>query len=374
MHTTNTMKSSIDERLASAEEDLLHAAATGGTALVKFHDSWAALLLDMEHEVQTSGISENIMNTRSATATRLLLLSEQLFEFQVVADDMSSKLHDELEIIFSRVNVNAASDDSTYSIAQGDSPPTPSPSPNPPPDRSFFEQYPRAGPSSPPYIELAYKWLLNNLHNPYPTKGVKDSLSSKAGCNRSSIDAWFIDVRKRIGWNCLRKQQFSNKRVEIVDAATRFFIQQDSSRILDPNLGPEFVAIENAAKDLYAGRYGQSTLAAQLDSAVKDMTPEMKAQARAEERHRRQEVREAKDRAMKDAQVASYPSPNCSPSGTPEPVLPLDEPDLSVVHPMSATGRKRASSSQGSPVWHSELSLERPDKRLRCDIETPLLK
>ncbi|PPQ71473.1 hypothetical protein CVT26_011252 [Gymnopilus dilepis] len=118
----------------------------------------------------------------------------------------------------------------------------------------------------PSYIKLSYEWLLSNLHNPYPSKDTKKQIARKSKCSVRDIDAWFIDARKRIGWNTLRRRKFSNKQENIVAAATRFFkpsastFADDASATLMSEMNPfeayhaDFVAMENATRSLYSGR------------------------------------------------------------------------------------------------------------------------
>nr|AAB22022.1 A42 mating-type factor beta 4-1 gene product [Coprinus cinereus, Peptide Partial, 44 aa] [Coprinopsis cinerea] len=44
-------------------------------------------------------------------------------------------------------------------------------------------------------------WLKDNWYNPYPSPQVRSSIAKQTGASRKDIDAWFIDARKRIGWN-----------------------------------------------------------------------------------------------------------------------------------------------------------------------------
>lgn len=142
----------------------------------------------------------------------------------------------------------------------------------------------------------------------------------------------------------------------------RFFGEHDPSRPLDENIQFQFLAIEMRARELYAEKFSESILATKLDVAVKDMTPERKAQAKADNMRRKQLARAAQDRGLEGAQAASsYPSPHRSLSGTPEPLLPSDEPGFSIVPPVCVAGRKRS----GSPESDSELSLNQLNKRSR---------
>lgn len=221
--------------------------------------------------------------------------------------------------------------------------------------------------SIPPYIQPAYSWLLNNLHNPYPSKHIRAAISLETKSDRKHIDSWFVDARKRMGWKTLAKKHFSNKRTDIIDAATRFFVQEDSKRPLDPNLELEFAAIETSAKDLYSDKFSETLLAAKLDVAVKDMTPEMKTQARENEKRRRQEEKvEQAERSMRD--VSAYPSPDRSSNCTPEPSLLSPSPsasDEASRAPSEPPARNKRRLSSVSP--DDIEAVHHPSKRYQLD-------
>jgi hypothetical protein len=117
--------------------------------------------------------------------------------------------------------------------------------------------------SLPPYIAPAYQWLMENLHCPYPTVAKKDSLAKRSGTGRKAVDAWFIDVRKRIGWSSLRKSRYQGKKKEIIRDATKFF---QEGKHVDAAL--EFASIHGAAKELYSGKLGHSMLAARIGALI----------------------------------------------------------------------------------------------------------
>ena len=187
------------------------------------------------------------------------------------------------------------------------------------------------------------------------------------------IDAWFVDARKRIGWNALRKTHFCNKRVDIVDAATRFFVQGDSKPSLDPNIPLQFVAIETRAKELYSDKFTESVLATKLDVAVKDMTPEMKARAKENQRRRRQEekIKQTEHSARDVIATSSYPSPDRSPHRTPEPSLPIPSSEADVQSPSETrvTNKRRSL----SPVQTDLGTVEPPSKRHRSALSSLFL-
>ncbi|KAG6910541.1 hypothetical protein DXG01_009960 [Tephrocybe rancida] len=83
------------------------------------------------------------------------------------------------------------------------------------------------------------------------------------------------NARGRIGWTALREAHFGNKRADIVDAAKRSFVQFDEAGPLGSTLELEFMQVEFTLKNLYTDKFKETTIAAKLDVAVKDLTPEM---------------------------------------------------------------------------------------------------
>nr|pir a 1-2 protein - inky cap (Coprinus cinereus) [Coprinopsis cinerea] len=45
----------------------------------------------------------------------------------------------------------------------------------------------------------AVGWLYQNLHNPYPSPQVRESIATKSKSPRKDVDNWFVDARRRIG-------------------------------------------------------------------------------------------------------------------------------------------------------------------------------
>ncbi|KAG6817758.1 hypothetical protein H0H87_004549 [Tephrocybe sp. NHM501043] len=267
----------------------------------------------------------------------LSLFNECLLDFQNTAQSLTSTLYGELEAIFSHINI--------HDISPSHKAPKTS-------SRSSSKSCKFRDST---YIEPAYNWLLTNIHNPYPSKASLSKIAHKAKSDVKSVEAWFVDARSRIGWTILRKTQFGNKQADIVDAAKRFFVQPDERRPLGEALEMEFTQVEVATKSLYADKFEQTTLAAKLDVAVKDLTPEMKEQARQEALKRRQTA-------------SSYPSPLRSPARSPEPVefSPLEQ-DLELYTTLPDAIFKRKCRSV-SPEADDNTSTNRPAKRTSRNI------
>jgi len=109
-----------------------------------------------------------------------------------------------------------------------------------------------------------------NLHHPYPPKEVKKAISKRWNIPVKDIDAWFVDIRRRIGWNRIRKTHFSNKQDKIIAAAKRFFTPTALTGFsADPNFSvdedfeicvPLFLQMEEEAKRIYCDMYPTEVL------------------------------------------------------------------------------------------------------------------
>nr|AAD33332.1 mating-type protein beta 1 [Coprinopsis cinerea]AAD33333.1 mating-type protein beta 1 [Coprinopsis cinerea]AAD33334.1 mating-type protein beta 1 [Coprinopsis cinerea]AAD33335.1 mating-type protein beta 1 [Coprinopsis cinerea]AAD33336.1 mating-type protein beta 1 [Coprinopsis cinerea] len=172
---------------------------------------------------------------------------------------------------------------------------------------------------TPSYIEPCARWLKNNCHNPYPSSQMRAEIAVETGASTKDIDAWFIDARKRIGWNDLRRKHFGNKRVKILQAASVFFNMElvpSESDVLDPHIEGEFAAILGRATALYDQKFAQSKLADKLDVAVRDMTPTLKEQLKNEKARKREKERGS--RTNSERARHAYPSPERSPASVAE--------------------------------------------------------
>ena len=216
----------------------------------------------------------------------------------------------------------------------------------------------------PPYIRSAYTWLLKNLHNPYPSKEKKATIAEESGSSPKDIDNWFINVRRRIGWNKLRTKHFENKRSKIVNAATRFFkevpraLYPDTTHIsgIDPrtNYDSEFKSIENCARDLYPEKLFETPLATKLDESGRDLMLEANV-------HAQVGCSEVQGRAEGLQPLYAYPTPEPSPELSPV----LSAASLPIQDITPASSRKRRNSDRDFPELDIEDRCDKPQKRCR---------
>nr|AOC97530.1 HD1 protein [Volvariella volvacea] len=226
------MEDTIRTRLMTADLDLLKAFEDNGDSLEEFAESWTSLVRDVDSARLNGTLSPSLNDLASVVASRIALLSQSFHDLHADTEALESHFSSEIASI----------------LAEG----TGTPPPYSPSHQSHHSLY----------VESAYRWLVDNLHNPYPSKQLRVHLAKKSGSAVKDIDSWFTDVRRRIGWNYLRRDAFSNKRSSIVNAATRFYLDKDCDS-LSADIQAKFIAIRQATLNLY-NKFGCTSLVSQL--------------------------------------------------------------------------------------------------------------
>ncbi|KAG2062302.1 mating-type protein [Suillus hirtellus] len=362
------MDKDIRQRLQKAEDSLLDSISRGGDSLASFESSWNLLHADFSRCASAGELSDDTISLASLVSSRIVIITNCFSVIHKTHEELHSQLIDGMGSILDglrRVSISPSMP--TAQMAQS------------------------AESSLPPFIEPAYKWLLANIHNPYPSSDTKANIASSSGCPMNSVAAWFISARRRIGWTMICRRHFNNCRADTVDAASRALVKEDPTRVLPPAIFHDFQQMKAATQDLYASTFTKSALAGDLDAVVKDMTEEDRLQLEREkkeraqkEKKRREEEKElrktqrALDRQAQKAHTAfaSYPSPEHSRSPSPVPTLEESWTDESEDEedfiPSVLAGRKRRASVSSESTAHRQFSCaDSPMKRLRSGAKVP---
>ena len=233
----------IHDRLARAEDQFFE--AISNDSLARFQENWTQLLDDIAAAAEVEHLSECIQVHADTVAMRIEMIAKGFSELSVKSQELTQSLLQNVEEVLGKGNLFES--------------------------RNTTEDHPPAS-SLPSYVPTAYAWIVENLHCPYPSAAMRDSLSKESGSSRKCIDAWFTDARKRIGWNALRKSRFSGKKHEIIRAAGLYFYGE----VVDDSLALEFASIRMAAKELYGDKMclnlpdSQPILCSESSIAVKD--------------------------------------------------------------------------------------------------------
>nr|WDY60852.1 HD MAT HD1 protein [Suillus americanus] len=363
------MEKDIRQRFQQAEEALIDSISRGDVSLMSFDSYWNSLHADYSRCVSAGELSDDTISVAHVVASRIAVITSCFFDFYKTEEELRKQNLDDVGSILdglTRVTIS-------------------------PPSILTAQNAQSLESSLPPFIEPAYKWLLANVHNPYPTSDTKANIASSSGCSMNSVAAWFISARRRIGWTTICRRHFNNCRADTVDAASRALVKEDPSRVLTPAIFHDFQQMKAATQDLYASTFTKSALAGDLDAVIKDMTEEdrvrlereKKEHAQEEKKQRKEEkemrkIQRALERQAQKMHLAltSYPSP--SNSRTPSPVPTLEESwtaeseDEDDFIPLVLAGRKRRASVSSESIDHRQSSCtDRPMKRLRSSAKIP---
>ncbi|KAK7465370.1 hypothetical protein VKT23_005348 [Stygiomarasmius scandens] len=170
----------FNARLLSSFDDLF--VANRDSTLHLFRSQWDQLCSDL---MTSPSLNKDTGRLAYGVATQVEVLCQVFLDLEVSADEAKRRLADATTVEALHRNDQATS---------------------PPPTR---------------YVKQAHDWLLDNLHNPFPSTSVRDEIGASVGSSRKSMDNWFIDARKYIGWNTLR-QKFKTRK-QMIEEATRYF-------------------------------------------------------------------------------------------------------------------------------------------------------
>jgi Homeobox KN domain/C-terminal domain of homeodomain 1/Mating-type protein beta 1 len=366
-----SMSTPIRQRLLSAEHDVLDALSEDLSTLENFYLIWETLFEDFKLAVELDSVDDETMELAYTISSRVHILLEGYLDLSRRSQELKLDLGSKLENIFEQLSITNIAPSTESRITSSSHPEITVPQPFP----ASILPATDASSSVSSYIASAHKWLLKNLHNPYPSNEVKESLSQSTGASLKQINAWFINIRRRIGWTALSRKHFDGSHTETIDAAYRAFVKEDPKRPLLYTVSSEFEALKVAADDLYSDKLRKSVLAGKLDTAVKDMTDEDRVKRGrrktklAEDEKRRQDSERASrkqeradNKAFKSSARFFYPSPDRSSYGSPEPSPSptQEEEEEDLAPPERVAGRKRRQESE------EVQEVDKPNKRFRC--------
>ena len=359
----------LSQTLYFAESDFLTALESGAKILASWHQTWSALPDDLSSASENGTACNEISSLVHFVASRISNIASCYLDVKHEEESFASQLRNDCDAMLHQMNaLNLNTQPKSLHPDSTTRPPAFPPT-----------QTQNAEISSSPCLPPAYQWLLDNLHNPYPSAEVKARIAVASSCQVSSINSWFINARRRIGWTTLCRERFSNCRADMIDAAYRALVEEDSQRALSPELRHSFVAMKVAAEVLYSSTFTRSTLAGDLDAIVKDMTQEDRESVEAGTCHQVEQpslrkVRETETRGESHATKRenlqavrdSYPSPDPSitafPAALDDSLTDESEEEEDVAPPIIAGSKRRRSSIE--PVDQPSCA-RRPIKRLR---------
>jgi hypothetical protein len=75
----------------------------------------------------------------------------------------------------------------------------------------------------------AYRWLMQNMHNPYPTSTQLQIIGDKSMTSVAQAELWFLEVRESVGWTRLSDEFFASSPSATISAAKRVYLEHDDT-------------------------------------------------------------------------------------------------------------------------------------------------
>ena len=215
------MNLTLRERLIHAEQHFLLAVVSNDEESLKvFSQEWSQLARDIEN-AKTAGRLDD-------KTAHLLSKVSQVIENMTVCMLESGRLQESL----------------TWSIGEfiqdipSGSPPLTSPRTQPIAPHLLF-----SGPSPSTNLTIlgqqklldscAYCWLMQNIHDPYPSSVQIQIMSDMSGTTTTQVKLWFQEARDSIGWNKLTRDFFAGSVDATVVAARRVYLEHDKNISFD---------------------------------------------------------------------------------------------------------------------------------------------
>nr|AGS09244.1 a1 homeodomain mating type protein [Heterobasidion annosum] len=364
---TSTLMSSMDDstiqrQLLRVEQNLLDGVAKGPQALKAFYESWASLGRDIECAIRNRSLGSGTYSLVKVVSARVEILAEAFLGMHSDTDSLADDLMSELSETLTQFGL---SEDHSIQV---------------PPD---YQHYPKKmrltdlATPHPPSCASAYEWLLDNLHNPYPSPDVKSQLSQAHGLSSKAIGTWFKQVRQEIGWSTLSGEIFSGSRSKTTRAASLAYISRDPD--LPENVKHAFRVVRDKLE-----RLPVSSRTPGKDTRIADAKTLQKLESMRNQVVDGTSVREEIDREIehlrgkgKEAEP-SPPSPlplsDTLLSGPASPFTPdtSDEEEDTTPPPPVAGCKRRLDSATETSSDSLKIPSDRPVKRSRTDKINPI--
>jgi hypothetical protein len=75
----------------------------------------------------------------------------------------------------------------------------------------------------------AYRWLMQNMHNPYPTSTQLQIIGDGSMTSVAQVKLWFQEARDLIGWTKLSDEFFTGSLNATITTAKQFYLEHDNT-------------------------------------------------------------------------------------------------------------------------------------------------
>ncbi|OCH94670.1 hypothetical protein OBBRIDRAFT_884468 [Obba rivulosa] len=214
----------IRERLLNISEDFLIAIVAGTTQIERFNDIWSELHKDFDSAMAAGQLDDDTISLAHSTTSRVAIYASAFHDLYVDYQQLTADMMSELEMNFARMTL---SDTLLPMTESADVLKERAPSAS-----VKVCSWPKLLDSVigvAPFEHAAYSWLITHLHDPYPSKAVREAIARSSQVDTDVVSRWFKAIRAQIGWNASRTHRFQGSRNKIVRAAHQAFANSGGS-------------------------------------------------------------------------------------------------------------------------------------------------
>lgn len=75
----------------------------------------------------------------------------------------------------------------------------------------------------------AYRWFMQNMHNPYPTSTQLQVIGDESNTSVAQVELWFQEARDSVGWTSLSHEFFTGSLDATITIAKRVYLEHDDT-------------------------------------------------------------------------------------------------------------------------------------------------
>lgn len=281
MASSPTFDEDLRESFLKVEDELLDSILTGSeSTTADFIDRLSSLTQSVVHGIANRLVSSRTLSLVHRVASNANVLAHNLRELGPRTKSVETKRQDDLSALFARFSMSEK-DTQAHPHTLGTKcrrknktsfqrKRYPSTKCNTHLERSASEETLVPTDSEydvetlPLHISQGFCWLIKNLHDPYPSRREKASMAETSGVPIRTIETWFVNTRRRIGWTSLLDSHFQGSRALMVDTAHRVY-ENWGDGLVSEDVSQQFLRIRSTLMGLYEGRMEASNLAKKLE-------------------------------------------------------------------------------------------------------------
>ena len=236
------MNTTLRERLIRAEQHFLLAVLSNDEESLKvFSREWSQLAQDIASVKVAGHLDDDTALLISQVSRALENVSGCMLESGAILQEAQTRSISEfIQDIYSDPDPSSITSPHPQAIA---------------PYHLLFSNHPPSMTSSilgqhKPLDSFAYRWLRQNIHNPYPSSVQMRIIRDVSGTSTAQIELWFQEIRDSIGWSKLSHDFFAGSVNATVAAARRVYLGRD--RDISFDIVFAFTAVKASVETLFS--------------------------------------------------------------------------------------------------------------------------